>query len=100
MAQVKKFQNGGKTFKLAGYTFNTNNKEDMDMLAAMASDSKYGGIAQSVLDNVNDSDYTNTLNAYRTSDGRVVMEGELQKIKDKHMSSGTQKATSRKDNAF
>ena len=100
MAQVRKFNTGGKTFKLAGYTFNTNNKEDMDMLTAMASDSKYGGIAQSILDNVNDSNYANSLNAYRTSDGRVVMEGELQKIKDSHMSSGTQKALSRKNNVF
>ena len=100
MAQVRKFNTGGKTFKLAGYTFNTNNKEDMDMLTSLTSDSKYGGIAQSILDNVNDSNYANSLNAYRTSDGRVVMEGELQKIKDAHMSSGTQKALSRKNNVF
>lgn len=97
MAQVKKFQNGGKTFKIAGYTFNTNNKDDMKMLQELASDSTYGGIAQGILDNVNDNSYANTLNAYRTADGRVVMEGELQHIKDKHMSEGVQKATSRKD---
>lgn len=100
MAQVRKMQKGGKTFKLAGYTFDTSNKEDMKLLQELSTDPRFGGIAQGVLDNVNDAAYTNTLNAYRTADGRVVMEGELQHVKDKHMSAGTQKATSRKDTAF
>lgn len=97
MAQVRKFQDGGKTFTLGGYTFNTDNAEDMEMLEDMASDSTYGGIAQSVLDNVRNRSYANTLKMYRTADGRVVMEGGLQNVTDQHLSSGTQKALQRKD---
>ena len=97
MAQVRKFQDGGKTFTLGGYTFNTNNAEDMKMLEEMASNSTYGGIAQSVLDNVRNGSYANTLKMYRTADGRVVMEGGLQDVADQHLSSGTQKALQRKD---
>lgn len=97
MAQVRKFQDGGKTFTLGGYTFNTDNAEDMKMLEDMASDSTYGGIAQSVLDNVRNGSYANTLKMYRTADGRVVMEGGLQDVADQHLSSGTQKALQRKD---
>jgi hypothetical protein len=97
MAQVRKFQDGGKTFNLVGYTFNTDNAEDIKMLEEMASDSTYGGIAQSVLDNVRNGSYANTLKMYRTADGRVVMEGGLQDVADQHLSSGTQKALQRKD---
>jgi hypothetical protein len=97
MAQVRKFQDGGKTFTLGGYTFNTDNAEDMKMLEDMASDSTYGGIAQSVLDNVRNGSYADTLKMYRTADGRVVMEGGLQNVTDQHLSSGTQKALQRKD---
>lgn len=97
MAQVRKFQDGGKTFTLGGYTFNTDNAEDMEMLEDMASDSTYGGIAQSVLDNVRNGSYADTLKMYRTADGRVVMEGGLQNVTDQHLSSGTQRALQRKD---
>lgn len=100
MAQVRKFQSGGKTFKINGKTYNTSNSEDMKRLEEMASNSEYGGIAQQILANVNDAAYDNTLNVYRTSDGRVMMEGGLQNVADQYMSQGTQKATQRKDNAW
>ena len=100
MAQVRKFQSGGKTFKINGKTYNTSNSEDMKRLEEMASNSEYGGIAQQILANVNDAAYDNTLNVYRTSDGRVMMEGGLQNVADQYMSQGTQKATQRKDNAI
>ena len=100
MAQVRKFQSGGKTFKINGKTYNTSNSEDMKRLEEMASNSEYGGIAQQILANVNDAAYDNTLNVYRTSDGRVMMEGGLQNVADQFMSEGTQKATQRKDNVF
>ena len=100
MAQVRKFQSGGKTFKINGKTYNTSNSEDMKRLEEMTSNSKSGGIAQQILANVNDAAYQNTLNVYRTADGRVVMEGGLQHIADQFMSEGTQKATQRKDNAI
>ena len=100
MAQVRKFQSGGKTFKINGKTYNTSNSEDMKRLEEMASNSEYGGIAQQILANVNDAAYDNTLNVYRTSDGRVVMEGGLQNVADQYMSQGAQKATQRKDNAW
>ena len=99
MAQVRKFQGGGKTFKINGKTYNTSNSEDMKRLEEMASNSEYGGLAQQILANVNDAAYDNTLNVYRTSDGRVMMEGDLQNVADQYMSQGTQKATQRKDNA-
>lgn len=98
MAQVKKFQKGGKTFKINGKTYNTSNSEDMKRLEEMTSNSDSGGIAQQILANVNDAAYQNTLNVYRTADGRVIMEGGLQHIADQFMSEGTQKATQRKDN--
>lgn len=100
MAQVRKFQSGGKTFKINGKTYNTSNSEDMKRLEEMASNSEYGGIAQQILANVNDAAYDNTLNVYRTSDGRVMMDGGLQHITDQYMSQGTQRATQRKDNVF
>lgn len=100
MAQVRKFQSGGKTFKINGKTYNTSNSEDMKRLEEMASNSEYGGIAQQILANVNDAAYDNTLNVYRTSDGRVMMDGGLQHIADQYMSQGTQRATQRKDNVF
>lgn len=100
MAQVRKFQSGGKTFKINGKTYNTSNSEDMKRLEEMASNSEYGGIAQQILANVNDAAYDNTLNVYRTSDGRVMMEGGLQNVADQYMSQGTQKATQRKDNVI
>ena len=100
MAQVRKFQSGGKTFKINGKTYNTSNSEDMKRLEEMSSNSEYGGIAQQILANVNDAAYDNTLNVYRTSDGRVMMEGGLQNVADQYMSQGTQKATQRKDNAW
>ena len=100
MAQVRKFQSGGKTFKINGKTYNTSNSEDMKRLEEMSSNSEYGGIAQQILANVNDAAYDNTLNVYQTGDGRVIMEGGLQSVADKYMSQGTQKATQRKDNAF
>lgn len=100
MAQVRKFQSGGKTFKINGKTYNTSNSEDMKRLEEMTSNSEYGGIAQQILANVNDAAYDNTLNVYRTSDGRVMMEGGLQNVADQYMSQGTQKATQRKDNAW
>jgi hypothetical protein len=98
MAQVRKFQSGGKTFKINGKTYNTSNSEDMKRLEEMTSNSDSGGIAQQILANVNDAAYQNTLNVYRTADGRVIMEGGLQHIADQFMSEGTQKATQRKDN--
>lgn len=98
MAQVRKFQSGGKTFKINGKTYNTSNSEDMKRLEEMASNSEHGGIAQQILANVNDAAYDNTLNVYRTSDGRVMMEGGLQNVADQFMSEGIQKATQRKDN--
>ena len=100
MAQVRKFQSGGKTFKINGKTYNTSNSEDMKRLEEMASNSEYGGIAQQILANVNDAAYDNTLNVYRTSDGRVMMDGGLQHITDQFMSQGTQRDTQRKDNVF
>lgn len=100
MAQVRKFQSGGKTFKINGKTYNTSNSEDMKRLEEMTSNSEYGGIAQQILANVNDAAYDNTLNVYRTSDGRVMMEGGLQNVADQYMSQGTQKATQRKDNVI
>lgn len=100
MAQVRKFQSGGKTFKINGKTYNTSNSEDMKRLEEMSSNSEYGGIAQQILANVNDAAYDNTLNVYRTSDGRVMMEGGLQNVADQFMSEGTQKATQRKDNIW
>ena len=100
MAQVRKFQSGGKTFKINGKTYNTSNSEDMKRLEEMTSNSEHGGIAQQILANVNDAAYNNTLNVYRTADGRVIMEGGLQNIADQYMSQGTQKATQRKDNAI
>lgn len=100
MAQVRKFQGGGKTFKINGKTYNTSNSEDMKRLEEMASNSEYGGIAQQILANVNNAAYDNTLNVYRTSDGRVMMDGGLQHITDQYMSQGTQRATQRKDNVF
>ena len=100
MAQVRKFQSGGKTFKINGKTYNTSNSEDMKRLEEMTSNSEYGGIAQQILANVNDAAYDNTLNVYRTSDGRVMMEGDLQNVADQYMSRGTQKATQRKDNVI
>lgn len=99
MAQVKKFQKGGKTFKINGQTYNTSNSEDMKILQDMASNPEYGGIAQQILANVNDAAYNNTLNVYRTSDGRVVMDGSLQDVNDQYMKQGTQKSVQRKDNA-
>lgn len=96
MAQVRKFDVGGKTVDIGGYTFNTNNKEDMKILQELAS--QHGGVGQEVLDNVNHSGYSNTLKAYLTSDGRVMVEGSLSDVKNDHMSKKMQKATSREDN--
>ena len=100
MAQVKKFQSGGKTFKINGKTYNTSNSDDMKRLEEMASDSNYGGIAQQILSDVNNANYDNSVNVYRTADGRVVYEGGLQETADQYMTKGTQKATQRKDNAI
>lgn len=100
MAQVRKFQSGGKTFKINGKTYNTSDEKVMKRLEEMASSSEHGGIAQQVLANINDAAYENTLDIHQTADGRYVMEGGLQSVADQFMSQETQKATKRKDNAI
>lgn len=98
MAQVRKFQGGGKTAEIGGYTINTNNEKDMELLRSMAAmNPKYAGTVQNILDNINHSGYNNTYKMYVTADNRFVEEGAVEDVKDKHMTQRVQRATSRKD---
>ena len=95
MAQVKKFQGGGKTAEIGGYTINTNNEKDMELLRSMAATNpKYAGTVQNILDNINHSGYNNTYKMYVTADNRFVEEGAVEDVKDKHMTQRVQRATS------
>ena len=95
MAQVKKFQNGGKTLKINGQTLNTGNAEDMKRLQAMIGDANHGGFAQFVLDSVNDDDYAGDLDVSLTADGKVNVSGGTQAARDKHLSKYAQKSATK-----
>lgn len=95
MAQVKKFQNGGKTFKINGQTLNTANADDMKRLQDMIGDSNHGGFAQFVLDSVNDNDYAGDLDVSLTADGKVNVSGGTQAARDKHLTKYAQKSATK-----
>ena len=94
MAQVRKFNTGGKTFKINGQTLNTSNAEDMKRLQDMIGDANHGGFAQFVLDSVNDGDYAGDLDVSLTADGKVNVIGGTQAARDKHLSNKAQRAAS------
>jgi len=98
MAQVRKFNTGGKTVKIGGYTVDSNNKEDIELLESMSMNPEYGGLARSVLSHLTNPGYNNTYEMYVTQDGRFVTSGELQEEKDKYMNKRLQKSTSKKPN--
>lgn len=100
MSQVRKFNTGGKAFKINGKTYNTGNVDDMKMLEDMAQSSSYGGVAQFVLDNVNHDSYNGDLDISRTADGNITVNGGLKEVQDKHMSKQVQKSAARSGRLF
>jgi hypothetical protein len=98
MAQVRKFNTGGKTVQIGGYTIDANNEKDMNLLRSMAAmNPAYAGRVQHIIDTMNHDGYGNTYKMYISDDGRYIEEGDVKEVKDKHVTQRVQKATSRKD---